>query len=137
MDFAQNAYLSIDQVAGTYLNNINKTTEVKNNGSEQVVSFQEVLQKKREASERSSELVFSKHANERLATRNINLTENQIDRLNNGLKQAKEKKINESLVMMDNIAFIVNVKNNVVVTAMDQETNDNNVFTNIDGAVIV
>lgn len=137
MDFVQNAYLSIDQVAGAYLNNINKTTEVKNNGSEQVVSFQEVLQKKREASEHSSDLVFSKHANERLATRNINLTENQIDRLNNGLKQAKEKKINESLVMMDNIAFIVNVKNNVVVTAMDQEANDNNVFTNIDGAVIV
>ena len=39
--------------------------------------------------------------------------------------------------MMDNLAFIVNIKNNTVITAMDQDTNDSNVFTNIDGAVIV
>ena len=51
--------------------------------------------------------------------------------------QAKEKSIKESLVMMDNIAFIVNIKNNTVITAMDQKTNDSNIFTNIDGAVIV
>ena len=43
----------------------------------------------------------------------------------------------ESLVMVDDFAFIVNVKNNTVITAMDQNTNDSNVFTNIDGAVIV
>lgn len=60
-----------------------------------------------------------------------------MQRLNEGVKQAKEKSIQESLVMMDNIAFIVNVKNNTVITAMDQNTNDSNVFTNIDGAVIV
>ena len=69
--------------------------------------------------------------------RNINLNDEQMSRLNKGVMQAKEKSINESLVMMDNIAFIVNIKNNTVVTAMDQETNDSNVFTNIDGAVIV
>ena len=68
---------------------------------------------------------------------NINLNDEQLNRLNKGVMQAKEKNINESLVMMDNIAFIVNVKNSTVITAMDQETNDNNVFTNIDGAVIV
>ena len=39
--------------------------------------------------------------------------------------------------MMDDLAFIVNVKNNTVVTAMDQTTNDSNIFTNIDGAVFV
>jgi len=60
-----------------------------------------------------------------------------MERLNKGIMQAKEKSINESLVMMDNIAFIVNIKNNTVVTAMDQSTNDSNIFTNIDGAVIV
>ena len=82
-------------------------------------------------------MIFSKHANERLASRNINLNDDQMSRLNKGVMQAKEKSINESLVMMDNIAFIVNVKNNTVITAMDQENNDSNVFTNIDGAVIV
>lgn len=137
MDFAKNTFLSIDQVAGTYLSGSGQTSRVRNNMQDQVVSFQDVLQKKQEIADGKSDLIFSKHANERLATRNINLSEDQLNRLNNGLRQAKEKSINESLVMMDNIAFIVNVKNNIVVTAMDQEMNDNNVFTNIDGAVIV
>ena len=48
---------------------------------------------------------------------------------------APEPNINESLVMMDNLAFIVNVKNNTVVTAL--ESDEDSVFTNIDGAVIV
>ncbi len=137
MDFAKNTFLSIDQVAGTYLSSPRQTSRVRNDVQDQVVSFQDVLQKKQEITESKSDLVFSKHANERLATRNIHLNDEQLDRLNKGVRQAKEKSINESLVMMDNIAFIVNIKNNTVVTAMDQETNDNNVFTNIDGAVIV
>ena len=70
-------------------------------------------------------------------SRNIRLSDAQMERLNDGVQQAKQKNINESLVMMDNLAFIVNIKNNTVITAMDQESNDNNVFTNIDGAVIV
>lgn len=134
MDFA-NGYYSIDQVADTYLKNVKKP--LRNKAQENLVSFEEVLQTKREGSTQQADLIFSKHANERLATRNIHLNDEQLNRLNKGLKQAREKSINESLVMMDNIAFIVNVKNNTVVTAMDQETNDNNVFTNIDGAVIV
>ena len=70
-----------------------------------------------------------------MESRNINLCVEQIGRLNQGGEKAKTKNINESLVMMDNIAFIVNIKNNTVVTAIDK--NEDNVFTNIDGAVIV
>ena len=47
-----------------------------------------------------------------------------------------EKGIQESLVMVDSLAFIVNVPNKTVVTAMDQGETEKNVFTNIDGAVI-
>lgn len=71
-----------------------------------------------------------------MESRNITLSDTQLNRLNQGVGQAREKSINESLVMMDNLAFIVNVKNNTVVTALEQ-TEDSNVFTNIDGAVIV
>ncbi len=78
---------------------------------------------------------FSKHANQRLLSRNIVLSDEQMNRLNNGVNRARDKSINESLVMMDNLAFIVNVKNNTVVTALSKE--DDSVFTNIDGAVIV
>ena len=72
---------------------------------------------------------------QRLERRNIELTTEQIDRLNEGTKIAKEKGINDSLVMVDDYAFIVNVKSNVVVTAMGES--ERNVFTNIDGAVIM
>ncbi|MDD6071768.1 MAG: flagellar protein [Clostridiales bacterium] len=133
MNRLQNSFMSIEQVKDTYLTNRKIDG---NNESQQNNSFEELLIKASEKTA-SNEVMFSKHANERLASRNINLNDEQMVRLNNGIKQAKEKRINESLVMMDNLAFIVNIKNNTVITAMDQDTNDSNVFTNIDGAVIV
>ena len=69
--------------------------------------------------------------------RNLTLSENQLNRLSEGLKKAGEKGIRESLVMVDQLAFIVNVPSNTVITAMDQAQARENVFTNIDGAVIV
>lgn len=96
--------------------------------------FHEVL-KKAQADINQVELKFSKHANERMASRNINLTDDQYRRLLNGAKKASEKGINESLVMVDDLAFIVNIKNNTVITAVNE--GEEKIFTNIDGAVII
>ena len=82
-----------------------------------------------------NEVRFSKHANQRLESRNINLSQDQMTRLNNGISKARDKSINESLVMMDNLAFIVNVKNNTVITAV--AGGEEKIFSNIDGAVVV
>jgi flagellar operon protein len=79
---------------------------------------------------------FSKHAMNRLSLRNIELTNDQMERLNQGKIEAGEKGIRDSLILVDQLAFIVNVPSGTVVTAMDQTENKNNVFTNIDGAVI-
>lgn len=136
MERLQSSYFSIDQMTDVYLQNSKKTVPVSPE-NEQVNSFQQILKQASEQQVRTDNITFSKHANERLVSRNINLNAQQMERLNKGIMQAKEKRINESLVMMDNIAFIVNIKNNTVVTAMDQSTNDSNIFTNIDGAVIV
>ncbi len=81
-------------------------------------------------------LKFSKHAANRLSERNIELSDKVIDRLNAGMQAAGQKGINESLVMVDQLAFIVNVKNQTVITALDKDDSAGNVFTNIDGAVI-
>ena len=96
------------------------------------VSFEEILRNKTNSDD--NKVVFSKHANERLDSRNIRLTDNQMDRLNEATKLATEKGIKESLVMLDDYSFIVNTKNNMVVTALGKQ--EKNVFTNIDGAVI-
>ena len=57
-----------------------------------------------------------------------------MERLENGTTKAREKGIRESLVMVDDLAFIVNVKSNIVVTAVGGSADS--IFTNIDGAVI-
>lgn len=99
------------------------------------VSFEEILRGKQ--TENTDGLKFSKHASMRLEERNISLTEEQNARLKSGVERAGEKGIRDSLVMVDSLAFIVNVPNKTVVTAMDQDETQKNIFTNIDGAVIM
>jgi flagellar operon protein len=60
-----------------------------------------------------------------------------MTRLNEGTQKAGSKGIRESLVILDNLAFIVNTENRTVVTAMDSNLSDENIYTNIDGAVII
>lgn len=98
------------------------------------LSFQEILHTAAQDEKPVQSLKFSKHANARLATRNINLSAEQMERLETGTTKAREKGIQESLVMVDDLAFIVNIKNNTVITAMDDSSDS--IFTNIDGAVI-
>lgn len=125
-----NQFSSIEQVTSQYLNGKKSVQTTENN-----VSFDEILKNKQITA--GSELKFSKHAANRLADRQIDLTEEQMERLENGTKKASEKGINESLVLIDQLAFIVSVKNNTVITAMDQKEASDNIFTNIDGAVIM
>ncbi len=133
MNQISNQFLSIEQITGQYLNRQNVQ-----NIPVSDVSFEEVLKKKQiQSVVDHSSLKFSKHAVNRLTDRNINLTDAQNLRLENGVKQASEKGIRESLVLVDSLAFIVNVPNKTVVTAMDQTETNSNIFTNIDGAVII
>ena len=131
MDKISNRFTSIEQVTGQYLNT-GKNYKV---SSDAQLSFEEILKEKQ--ANQTSELKFSKHASMRLEQRNISLTEEQNERLKNGVEKADEKGIRESLVMVDSLAFIVNVPNKTVVTAMDQTETQENIFTNIDGAVIM
>ena len=84
----------------------------------------------------NKEVKFSKHAESRLQTRNIQLTDEQKGKLNDAINRAGEKNVKESLVMIDDIAFVVNVREKNVVTVLNKDEMKNNVFTNIDGAVI-
>ena len=81
-------------------------------------------------------LKFSKHAQERLQTRNIQLSENDKVQLEKAVQLAGQKGSQDSLVFLKDMAFIVNVRNRVVVTAIDQEHLRQNVFTNIDSAIV-
>ena len=80
---------------------------------------------------------FSKHAMNRVMERNIDLSADKLERLNAGVKLAEEKGLNDTLILVDSLAFVVNVKNNKVITTVGQDGLRGNVFTNIDGTVIV
>lgn len=131
MDIQNNGFLSIQQLTDRYLD------RSRNIGTPQTTdgfSFEEILRQK---SADTQTLKFSKHAAGRLAERNISLTEEQMERLNDGARKAGQKGIRDSLVIVDKLAFIVNVPNNTVVTAMDSTETTDNIFTNINGAVIM
>ena len=121
-------YSSIEQMTGQLLNGTTADKKLRSNTANSL-SFQQILENKQ-----TEELRFSKHANERLANRNIDLTEEQKERLKEGVNRASSKGIRDSLVMVDNMAFIVNVTNRTVITAVGN--GDDKIFTNIDGAVV-
>ncbi len=82
-------------------------------------------------------LKFTKHAQERLQSRNIQLSKEDVDRIQNAVTQARQKGSRDSLIIMDRLALVVSVKNNTVITAVYDQSIKQNVFTNIDSAVII
>ena len=85
----------------------------------------------------SQTIRFSQHAQDRLKARNINLTANDLTKLEGAVNSVAQKGGKESLVMMGDAALVVSIKNRTVVTAMDRTQMKGNVFTNIDSAVII
>ncbi len=132
MKIQNNGFLSIEQLKDQYLNQNKGAVPVKSTDGR---TFQEILESSQSAG--TGEVKFSKHAAGRLADRNIELTSGQMERLQEGTQRAQQKGIKESLVIVDQLAFIVNIPNSTVVTAMSQNDAVENVFTNIDGAVII
>ncbi len=135
MNRIQQNFLSNLQVQEQYFNPSKAIDADKTKKTEQL-SFGEILSQKARETADSEPIKFSKHASNRLADRKIELTSSQMDRLAEGTQRAGMKGIRDSLVMIDNLAFIVNVPNHTVVTALDQTQAEEKIFTNIDGAVI-
>jgi flagellar operon protein len=82
-------------------------------------------------------LKFSAHASQRLRERKIEIDPTTMSKVNDAIDKADAKGIDDTLVLTKDAALIVNVKNRTVITAMDRAQMTGNVFTNIDGAVIV
>jgi len=91
----------------------------------------------REAETSGERLKFSAHALKRLELRGIQLSTNDLSRLSNAVGQAEAKGSRESLVLMDDLAAIVSVRNRTVVTVLDAKSKMENIFTNIDSTVLV
>ncbi len=82
-------------------------------------------------------LKLSNHAKTRLQSRDLELDQEKWERVLGGVDKAAQKGAKESLVMVDDVALVVSVRNRTVITAVNQQQLKDNVFTNIDSAVIV
>lgn len=102
--------------------------------AEPAQSFDSVL---RGQMEKAEGLNFSKHAISRVQQRGIDLSGDNLTRLTEGVKIAESRGLDDTLILVDQTAFIVSVKNSTVVTAVDGRDLRGNVFTNIDGTVII
>ena len=96
--------------------------------------FRDVLQSTTTA---TGGLKFSAHAMQRLASRNITLTQDDVNRMNAMADKAAAKGAKQSLFMMNDVAMVVSIKNRTVITAVDADSMKENVFTNIDSAAII
>lgn len=106
--------------------------------------FDQVNEKKMSESAPNSDLSqvraplkFSAHASQRLKDRKIALDPLTLTKVNTAIDKAAAKGVEDTLVLTPEAALIVSVKNRTVITALDRNSLSGNVFTNIDGAVII
>ncbi|CAM3400524.1 flagellar protein [Brevibacillus invocatus] len=100
-------------------------------------TFQQYLTESLGQTVKGKPLTFSQHAVNRLRDRGITLEAPQIERLETAVQKAASKGAKESLILMDNVAYVVSIVNRKIITAVDDGSMRDNVFTNIDSAIFV
>lgn len=118
---------SLEAAAKQYSQDIQKKKQTSKN------KFKELLQDKLQ----TGDIKVSKHAQEKLRTRGIKFDQQEMDKLQKAVAKGKEKGAKESLVLMDDNAYIVSVENKTVITAMTKDSMQEDVVTNIDSAIMM
>ena len=117
--------ISVPFIPIVHNDGLSKATLNRNNAASFDTIFQQELEK----------VKFSNHAMKRLELRNIHLGSEEINKINSAVDKAELKGSKDSLVMMRDTAFIVNIPNRTVITALQVGEDNENVFTNIDSVV--
>jgi flagellar operon protein len=108
--------------------------EKKSTSSVNQKGFNEIFQTELE---KASQVKISGHAMERLKTRNIELKGEDLKKLTDAIDRADSKGARESLLLYKDVAFIASIRNKTIITAVDGQNAKDNIFTNIDSAVII
>lgn len=128
-DFKININRNIIPVGGNNKINAKDKPSIRQN-----INFENILNEK---IQQQGSIKFSKHAQERLISRNVKLSQNDIDNIDKAVEKAAKKGVKDTLIILGNTAFIANVKSKTIITAATEETLRDNIFTNIDGAIII
>ena len=123
--------INIKQLETRLINTSLQKPNIKVNQSK---NFEDVLKK---IQSNNDEIKFSKHAIDRMNERDVKLDGDEVVKLEEAFKKAEEKGINEALILIGDKGFIASVRNKTVITTISNDKLKENVFTNIDGAVIL
>lgn len=115
------------------LNSNSSKSNLTNSQNVNQKTFEEVFQNVQS----NDDVKFSKHAKERIESRNIEIKIDDMKKINSAVDKAKSKGVNTALILMRDTAFIANTKNKTIITTVTKEQLKENIFTNIDGAVII
>lgn len=122
------------------INNVSNSNKISNNYRsninsriERAVEFSSILNK----AEKQNDLKISAHAKDRLKERNINFNDNDLANIRQAVEKIRSKGGREALIIYNNVALLTSVKNNTIITAVDDKNMKENVFTNIDSAIII
>ncbi len=119
----------INGISVPFIPIVDNSDSVKNHRDPVKASFESIFK------EELDKIKFSNHALKRLESRKIHLSDEEIEKIQNAVEKAEAKGSRDSLILINNTAFIVNIPNRTVVTAIEVENSNENVFTNIDSVV--
>lgn len=121
-----------EDLSQIYNEKSNRANDIKNTSGK--ISFKDTLNSE---IDKTNGFIISNHAAERLKNRNINLNEDDMKNINSAINRADNKGCSESALLYKDTVFITSIKNRTVITALDKNSGNENVFTNIDSMVIV
>jgi len=84
-----------------------------------------------------SNVSLTKHAAQRLADRNIHIPQDKWVDISSKMTEAKTKGVTDALIIMEDVALVVNTKENKVITALKQREAQQRIFTNINGTILL
>ena len=111
--------------------------KLKKTGDKNKAAFAQMLETAQQVERQQKELVISAHAQERMAHRDIELGEADMQELNKAVEKAEDKGARSSLLLYGDVALVANVPNRTIITAVDELESQEKIFTGIDSAVIV
>lgn len=113
---------------------INSSTPINDKQVNSNKNFKEILKK---AQGKNEEIKFSKHALERMDSRDVKLNLEEVKKIEMAFKKAEEKGVKDAFILLGDKGFIASIENKTVITSITNEELKENIFTNIDGAVIL
>lgn len=119
----------VDKISNNLYNESVKSSPKKTN-----LDFEKILD---DSINKNENFSISNHAAARIKERNINFNKADMKKINDGINKADEKGAKDCLILYKDVALVTSIKNRTIITAVDKENSNENVFTNIDSVVLL